>query len=440
MSRKKNFEWSIGDKATIIGTVLIISLVLGIVLWAKSINTLPIVHIPMPAMPSTNAFDHFLAAGNAVVDGKKIGFAFTKYHSPDSRDPNDRNYSAAEKQSLVAENRGALRALRVGLNYPYQNPPLRSFNDQFPYYAKFRGLARLLAVEDQAKAGSGDWNGAINADLDAIQMGGMIPHGSPLIGDLVGIACQAIGRYTAWLDVAHLNALQSETAARRLEKIETLHLPFADVLKEEKWNGQAGLMELMQKPDWRGKINDTFSDGTSPVLSRNQQLRLYFVSDKTIMDNYTQYMDRDIADARQPYSHRLSAPTPSDPLNRMLIWNFELGRFRDTQCVAGNSLLIVTLALRAYHLEHRTYPAALLALVPKYLSHIPDDPFAPSGPIQYKVTGAGYRLYSVGPDGIDDGGKPTFDASKSAPSHGTRDLRYQVQADSKGDMVAGVNL
>ena len=69
------------------------------------------------------------------------------------------------------------------------------------------------------------------------------------------------------------------------------------------------------------------------------------------------------------------------------------------------------------------------ALAPAYLNHVPDDQFALQGALRYRRTKAGYVLYSVGPDGKDDGGRP-IDSPK------TKSL---VMEDSVGDIVAGVN-
>ena len=66
----------------------------------------------------------------------------------------------------------------------------------------------------------------------------------------------------------------------------------------------------------------------------------------------------------------------------------------------------VALALRAYRVENGAYPTKLADLAPKYLAKLPDDPFAKSGPLGYKLTGDKYILYSIGPDGKDSGGTP----------------------------------
>ena len=63
----------------------------------------------------------------------------------------------------------------------------------------------------------------------------------------------------------------------------------------------------------------------------------------------------------------------------------------------------VAFALAAYRAENGSYPATLADLAPKYLTEIPLDIFS-DGDFQYEATDDGYRLWSVGPNGVDDGG------------------------------------
>ncbi len=66
--------------------------------------------------------------------------------------------------------------------------------------------------------------------------------------------------------------------------------------------------------------------------------------------------------------------------------------------------LHVAFALAAYHAEHGRYPAKLDDLAPKYLATVPDDLFSGKA-LLYRLTDKGYLLYSVGVNGIDDGGR-----------------------------------
>jgi hypothetical protein len=71
---------------------------------------------------------------------------------------------------------------------------------------------------------------------------------------------------------------------------------------------------------------------------------------------------------------------------------------------AYRPLVRIGLALAHFHAENRSYPTKLSQLVPKYCKSIPQDPFA-ERPFRYRKTDDGYRLYSVGWNRRDDGGK-----------------------------------
>ena len=156
------------------------------------------------------------------------------------------------------------------------------------------------------------------------------------------------------------------------------------------------------------------------------------------MGSYTAAMDAQIRNAQLPYAAPPPSP-PSDPILHYLIADFAPIRLRVADNETQNALLKTALALRAYRLQHAGYPATLKVMVPKYLSLVPDDPFALSITLRYKRTGNSYLLYSVGPDGKDDGGRSIFDPTQPAPLAGVPDSRRRVRPDSRGDIVAGVN-
>tara|TARA_A100001391_G_scaffold197464_1_gene177621 strand:+ start:250 stop:2337 length:2088 start_codon:yes stop_codon:yes gene_type:complete len=62
------------------------------------------------------------------------------------------------------------------------------------------------------------------------------------------------------------------------------------------------------------------------------------------------------------------------------------------------------LAIETYRAEHGQLPRTLEQLAPGYLPKVPDDPFNPGHPMQYKVEKGGYVLYVAGADGDLDGG------------------------------------
>lgn len=66
-------------------------------------------------------------------------------------------------------------------------------------------------------------------------------------------------------------------------------------------------------------------------------------------------------------------------------------------------LLAADLAIEEYLDDHGRLPKRLQELVPRYLSRLPADPFD-NGPLVFRRRDSGYDLYSIGPDGRDDGG------------------------------------
>jgi hypothetical protein len=73
-------------------------------------------------------------------------------------------------------------------------------------------------------------------------------------------------------------------------------------------------------------------------------------------------------------------------------------------------MLILELGLRAHQLDHGSLPTNLEELVPAYLPAVPQDPYG-DDPLNYRLTGERYTIYSLGIDRDDDGGKPPVDTS-----------------------------
>ncbi len=73
------------------------------------------------------------------------------------------------------------------------------------------------------------------------------------------------------------------------------------------------------------------------------------------------------------------------------------------RCEQQQRNLRLAFALAAYQRDQGRYPGKLDELAPKYIDKIPDDLFADK-PLTYKREDKGFLLYSVGPNGNDDGG------------------------------------
>ena len=72
----------------------------------------------------------------------------------------------------------------------------------------------------------------------------------------------------------------------------------------------------------------------------------------------------------------------------------------------ARELILTAIALKRYQIAHQHYPARLDELVPDFLRAIPLDPMDRK-PLRYHPNPDGtFLLYSIGEDGVDDGGDP----------------------------------
>jgi type II secretory pathway pseudopilin PulG len=430
--RRSTRRWSRGIAAAI-G-----ALVLAAVGWLWWIDLDPNVKVPNPTMPSPNAFTSFRAAGEALRREEAIAeLTDHKSNRPTSIPPTPR-----DREVLVAQNAEALRLLRQGFVYEYREPPARSFNHLYPHYAKDRSLARLLALEAAVYEEKGQIERANSSDLDAIDLGIEMQRGSTLIGKLVGIACEAIGRAGLWNRLDRMGESEAREAALRLESLNSLRTSMADTLTEEKYATVAGLMEMMRRPHWRwAVIQQNDPEGHLHSLPEAWEFYLMMLphSKHAIVNRYLELMDRLI---RATSQYPVLVPPEDDitrehldPINQMLAATFSAAISKDASDDAANRLLACALAVRAYRVDHGRLPTSLQQVAQAgCLRRIPTDPFDPQGrSVRYLTRYGQPVIYSVGPDRTDNGGVPITNPEAE------EGMRHSVQPKSLGDIVAGVN-
>lgn len=410
MKPRTKRRWTRSDKMLVIVPFLLTLLAFSLFFWLRTLDKPPVVRLPPPpAMPAVNAYDYFLAAANA-----------------------------AAVTGSVAPNSEALRLLHQGFQYPCQRPPHSASG------ASLLSLTKQISNQAQTEAGAGQWAASADAGLDLVEFGVAVTHGVSYSGAFTALRSQRLGYKHLRGSLNHLDAAQAQRAARRLEIIRLARVPFASSVTQE--NGEAQELLLAQsQSQWRvGCIWTDTSLLTAPGAWMHEvsgELHQRMMSNEQIFSQHQNYYAQVLAAVQHHYAARPPAPPVPDIFMDQItlatysaFWTIAVNA--DTQ----NSLLMTEFALRSYKLDHGAYPKTLAALVPHYLTAPPPDPFALSGPLRYKQAGASYLLYSIGPDGRDNGGKAIFDASKSAPGPSdTSDLRRWVQDNSTGDVVAGVN-
>lgn len=83
----------------------------------------------------------------------------------------------------------------------------------------------------------------------------------------------------------------------------------------------------------------------------------------------------------------------------------------------ARSVVIVAIALKRYELRHQQLPATLEELTPEFLPSVPID-CMDGQPLRYRRNADGtFLLYSVGANGVDDGGDPSLEKNVTSSNH-----------------------
>lgn len=426
------------EKRFLASSLLLIGLFFGALRWWGEVNTLPEIEIPAKVLPAFNAYDDFVQANVMLVPSprKQAVDAIFDTKAVPKKDW-AKAYPLWRKKVWLGQNAPALKVFRQGLRRVYMEPGPRSFSALFPHYARFREMARVLSVESRTRAADGNWKGAAQSALDILQFGHQIPRGGPLIGGLVGYAIQAMGQGQLQSLISHLDAPICRAAARRIQQMHAARLPFWHILQEEKWCGQASLLELMRQRDWATQIYA--SSGITGInggpLNIGTYLRYRCTSKRRVLSDYTHYMDRIIAAARLPYATAPTVPSLDGIVGEFLAPAYAHARFNDARAATGHLMLATALALRGYRLEHGAFPEKLTQLVPNYLSQLPTDGFGRGEPLRYKKQGDNFILWSIGPDKKDDGGKAIQGTPHRSRAYDLYSDEVLVDVNSQGDWV-----
>jgi hypothetical protein len=266
-------------------------------------------------------------------------------------------------RDYLAKHRSALELAQRGLARPCQAVLYERMDDMLlgAEGKRLEQLSHVFAARGRLQLQDGRLEDAVESYLAAIELGAAIAHGGVMMHDGFGFVSERVGAEGLQQVIARLDDGACGKLAGRLAAI--------DARRE-------------------------------PSESSQSRERLYFA-------------------IRNPWKHRMNALAralfPSEPITLDALVRAFAGEKR-----ARLRLLIGHLALRRFWLATKEYPETLDGLVPRYLAAVPLDPFA-DRPLTYKRLPAGYRLYSIGDDRIDDGGTPAAPLALPVP---------------KGDLVA----
>lgn len=292
----------------------------------------------------------------------------------------------------------------------------------FPQFARLRMCSRLLAMESAVLLDDGRVDEAVAVCGDNLRLANAANEPRSLIAQLVRDAIIAIAAKSL---TATLSASEPAAAACRAvgEEIaaDDLAAAFVESIKADRAGGIANFDRVRAAPDPMEAVRQLLGEAGGSIpdagLPRDPAMvRWWLAADELA---YLALTDQAVRQAALPYrdlvrvlpsladsEKALQAVTPPPVMTAVLAPAYERSAAARDKAIARLGLAQVALLLKAYRAEQGAYPQSLAELPGLNGKPLPTDPFSGKA-FCYRPDGAGFIVYSWGPNLKDDGGKPT---------------------------------
>ncbi len=311
-------------------------------------------------------------------------------------------------------------------------------NSFMPGVQKCRELANALAARAMLNAGQGAANDAWQELLACHRLGRLVGRGGTLVEGLVGVAIEGVASTAdlAFLELVKLSGKRIESCLHDLDQLPPFpgvadkvdlaerFLYLDSIMNLDREGVRSIMAELKLDPNALPKNIPELIDWDIALKNGNhwydRMAAAMRENDSSLSKKKLEQIDADVDAYLKAQKSKLASPegraeilTGGGKRIGKAIGDVTLGllvpavhkvqkAWDRVQQVQDN--LRLALALAWYHRNHGRYPKKLDELAPKYLRAIPGDVFSGKALI-YRPTEKGYLLYSVGPNGKDDGGR-----------------------------------
>jgi len=289
---------------------------------------------------------------------------------------------------------------------------------ELPQLGCLKNLARIVALKAALAAEEGRADEWADQTVLLLHLASTIEEEPTVISHLVRNAMVRMAVTTTERGLNHVGP--GEAAAEELQANfarigETNLLPRALM-------GERAMMIPMFRLSW-SEIQNLNQHGEGQSQPRKPQrysgnpmiffwLTGFFERD---LNFYLQTMDKGISLAQLPPPANLMLTNELDTASQvahqrgylysaMILPAFSNVARREASTQAQLELAQVAMAVERFHNIHGTWPENLMALRPHFLNIVPSDPFD-GQPLRYHRLEKGFVVYSVGPDGEDNGGR-----------------------------------
>ncbi len=326
------------------------------------------------------------------------------------------------------------------------------FSILLPHLAQLRTAARILAVDMFAAAEIGDGERATRDAEAGIALSIHAQEGRFLVNDLVGVSLRrmTLGRMMALLEwkpelftdsqLARMQAAAMSVPAQLQHlNLDSERLGFNDVVQRmytDNGNGDGWFrpslaqMEALglamalgeTNPDAPGDMTQRMAAASGVILA--PFAALYVAGRRDMLDRYNTIISRYEEDASLPlrdFDHSRGAESDNE-IETMMGGTTErwrwclvsfltpaLGKASHVSAV-GRAVCLATAtgyAAERYRRAHGAWPNAASDLVPAFMATVPEDPWS-GKPVLMSSDADGFRIWSIGRDGVDDRGDLTI--------------------------------
>lgn len=326
-------------------------------------------------------------------------------------------------------------------------------DSRYPGIGRPRSLAAAWAARAMLAMDEGRMDAAWQDLLGCHRLGRLISRGGDMVSILVGGALEhiAITGELLYLDRAGLNAKQIRDRLKDIHELPPMvahadalalgeRYNFLDEVQRAHRGGPDAIAESIEM-DIALRRRDSADRAAVRKLSAAEKkaladldweivlrtinrhydaaLRVVRIEDRSAREKEFNRMEKQLSEKKAPPPEALlaslgpngSSKTASELYGELMAelqfgavhyWQGAVDRLEQTRRNHN-----VAFALALYEREHCRYPMKLDELVPKYQPDIPRDLFS-GQPLQYRPMEKGFLLYSVGKNGIDDGGQASL--------------------------------
>jgi len=349
--------------------------------------------------------------------------------------------------AVVATNAAAMELIYDITNAASSRYPIQYAdgpNAQLPHLADLKAMALLFAEGAVLKADQNNPPGAFQDITASIKLSRSLDNEPILISQLVSAAMFTITSESLERVLARVSLSDAELAQLQddFKNAEATNRFWMAMVGERAFDGD--MLRMLQE-DPRAFIimaNKGASQGEqTDVPIRNpgigwrtigffQRDREYFLR---AMDEYISALAKTPPESLSSTNRLETIQTKAHDgwylMSSMFLPSFSKVIARDADMRARLRTAVAATAVERWRIAHQgQIPDSLEQLVPAFLPSVPNDPFD-GHPLRFKKLEKGYVIYSVGPNGVDDGGKerPPYSRKMSEQERNKFDLTFIVE-------------